>query len=120
MSKKTMTGMMVPYSKGITWMKHESNRCSVVCRERERNKSSVLNVTVNAGVVGIVVLWNHSPACTVKYRQSTLHTTIMVSGDSDSFHTGVKGLIGSRYWPCHLGTLQKPFSFTTRRVALIR
>ena len=56
----------------------------------------------NVGVLGIVVLWNHSPACTGKYKQSILYGTQRLTcttcecmkvgqwlqGDSDSFHIG--------------------------------
>ena len=55
------------------------------------------------GVVGRVVLCNWSPACTGKYRNSTLHATLSLTltpcksiqgglafqGDSRSFHTGI-------------------------------
>ena len=54
-------------------------------------------------MVEVVVLCNWSPACTVKYRQSTIHATMGLTltpcksmqgglgfqGDSRSFHTGV-------------------------------
>ena len=56
------------------------------------------------GAVGRVVLCNWSPACTVKYRQSTLQATLSLTltpcksmqgglgfqEDSRSFHTGFK------------------------------
>ena len=31
------------------------------------------------GIVEIVVLWNHSPACTAKYRLSSLHATLSLT-----------------------------------------
>ena len=65
-----------------------------------QSKFRVLLVCLGmTGEVGSIVLWNNCPACTVKYKQSTLHATpgltrnlyggrTMVTGDSDSFHTG--------------------------------
>ena len=61
-------------------------------------------------MVGRVVLCNWSPACTVKYRQSTLHATLSLTltpcksmqgglgfqGDSRSFHTGSVNIPSSR------------------------